>query len=309
MTEQEQGRSKVNIWFSYLRAILLIFGVLLPPAHSFTISDIRVSNHSSSSVTISWVTSSVTDGIVNYGLTTALGKSASDARADDDTHWVQIEALAPETIYYFEVVSGDVIDDNGGDFYTFTTTKIGAGVSYLIYGKVLKQDGFTPADGTIVYVTVTHNSNESYPLSSVTDSSGNWSVNLGNLKNPSTNDIFSYSAGDAIHLFAQGAADGTGVIEDSVSGESPQLIQPDVVLHPLLGDVSGDLRVTAFDAALILRYVVGDIQLPDLSYPAFTKESADVSRDGTISAFDAALILQYVVGLIDHFPKEAQMPP
>jgi hypothetical protein len=31
---------------------------------------------------------------------------------------------------------------------------------------------------------------------------------------------------------------------------------------------------------------------------------ADVSGNGTISAYDAALILQYVVGLIDHFPVE-----
>jgi len=36
---------------------------------------------------------------------------------------------------------------------------------------------------------------------------------------------------------------------------------------------------------------------------------ADVSGNGTISAYDAALILQYVVGLIDEFPAESLLSP
>jgi hypothetical protein len=38
-------------------------------------------------------------------------------------------------------------------------------------------------------------------------------------------------------------------------------------------------------------------------------EVGDVSGDGTISAYDAALIMQFVVGLIDHFPYESKQSP
>ena len=72
----------------------------------------------------------------------------------------------------------------------------------------------------------------------------------------------------------------------------------------VLGDASGNGRVSALDASLILRYVVGSIILPDAVYPAFTAYVADVSGNGRITAFDASLILRYVVGLLDRFPVE-----
>jgi len=66
----------------------------------------------------------------------------------------------------------------------------------------------------------------------------------------------------------------------------------------LLGDVSGDNNVTAYDAALILQHVVGVTNLSSLI------DIADVSGNGSITALDAALVLQYTVNLIDHFPAE-----
>jgi len=57
------------------------------------------------------------------------------------------------------------------------------------------------------------------------------------------------------------------------------------------GDVSGNGSVTAFDASLILQYIVGDTTLTSAQLTA-----ADVSGDGTVSAYDASLILRYVAG-------------
>ena len=66
---------------------------------------------------------------------------------------------------------------------------------------------------------------------------------------------------------------------------------------PLYGDANGDGTVTAADAALILRVIVG---LDTLSpRDAF---NADVDLDGEITATDAALILRFVVGLIPSLP-------
>jgi len=70
------------------------------------------------------------------------------------------------------------------------------------------------------------------------------------------------------------------------------------ILPTLLGDVSGNGAVTAFDAALMLQAVVGLITLPSPAYPCFTIDIADVTGDGTLSALDAAYILQASVGLI-----------
>ena len=68
---------------------------------------------------------------------------------------------------------------------------------------------------------------------------------------------------------------------------------------PLWGDANCDGIVTAADAALILRSVVG---LSALS--AVGAFNGDVDGDLAITAADAALILRYVVGLIDLFPVE-----
>ena len=67
----------------------------------------------------------------------------------------------------------------------------------------------------------------------------------------------------------------------------------------LLGDVSENGEVGAYDASLVLRHVVGLITLtgPDSAI-------ADVSGNGTLSALDAALILRYSVGMISRFPAE-----
>jgi hypothetical protein len=70
--------------------------------------------------------------------------------------------------------------------------------------------------------------------------------------------------------------------------------------EPFYGDVSGNGEITAFDASLILRVVVGILNLGDTEY--LTLYRADVSGNGTVSALDAALVLQYTVGLITEFP-------
>lgn len=66
------------------------------------------------------------------------------------------------------------------------------------------------------------------------------------------------------------------------------------------GDVSGNGKVSAYDAALVLRHVVG---LEELTQDQIQR--ADVSGNGAITAYDAALILRYTVGLINKFPIES----
>ena len=71
----------------------------------------------------------------------------------------------------------------------------------------------------------------------------------------------------------------------------------------ICGDVSRDCRITALDASLVLKYVIGLTDLPTLEIVA-----ADVTDNGNITALDAALILQYTVGLITQFPVQQGAP-
>ena len=71
----------------------------------------------------------------------------------------------------------------------------------------------------------------------------------------------------------------------------------------LLGDVSEEGSVTAFDGSLILQYKVDLIELNESQQTA-----ADVTGNGSISALDASNILQYVVGAISGFPGAGKAP-
>jgi len=199
---------------------IVLISLLLTWALAFgEISNIQVSNLTSASATISWTTTDTTDGCVRYGLTTALGDTACDSRPDDDVHFVEISGLSTDTTYYFEVASGGEVDSNGGSYYTFRTTKVGIGIPYTIYGQV------NPAEESAIVSVVVKDSlsgDLSYLLATLSDTSGMWFLNLGNLKDPTTNDVFSYSVGDSIFITGQAIADREFYDTTTVSGESPQ---------------------------------------------------------------------------------------
>lgn len=71
-----------------------------------------------------------------------------------------------------------------------------------------------------------------------------------------------------------------------------------ITFDPIVyGDANCDGAVTAADAALVLRAMVG---LSELTLRGAL--NADVDEDGEITAADAAMILRYVVGMIDALP-------
>lgn len=74
------------------------------------------------------------------------------------------------------------------------------------------------------------------------------------------------------------------------------------VFPSLFGDVDLNGQIQAFDAALILKHLVGSVSLD-----IFQLANANVSSDTTVSALDATLILQYGVGIIDTLPYDSTM--
>nr|WP_321406359.1 right-handed parallel beta-helix repeat-containing protein [uncultured Carboxylicivirga sp.] len=69
--------------------------------------------------------------------------------------------------------------------------------------------------------------------------------------------------------------------------------------NPLMGDVSLNGHIQAYDASLILQHAASIITLN-----ALQQSVADVSGTAGITAYDASLVLQYVAGIITSFPAE-----
>ena len=247
------------------------------------ISNMEVSNLRSSSATISWTTPDSTDGCVHYGLTGgSLSDTTCDPRPDDDIHFVQLSGLSTDTTYHFEVASGGEIDSNGGSYYTFRTTKVGIAVPYTIYGVV------DPAAGAIVSVVVKSQSGDSScPLSALDDALGVWFFNLGNLKDLTTNDVFSYSVGDSILVSAEAAADGEGRHADTVSGESPQAC--DTLVVATRGDANGDGTIDVGDIVFLVNYLLLGAYGPD------PLEAGDADCNGEVDVGDVIYLVNYLL--------------
>ncbi len=67
----------------------------------------------------------------------------------------------------------------------------------------------------------------------------------------------------------------------------------------LYGDVDGNEAVSAADALMILKSVVGKVTLTDAQ-----KVAGDLDGNGNVNAADALLVLKKVVGKVDKFPVE-----
>lgn len=78
---------------------------------------------------------------------------------------------------------------------------------------------------------------------------------------------------------------------------APVVLRNGVVKVVKYGDVDVNGIVQAYDASLILKYLVNYVTLSGAQ-----KKIGDVSKDGTLSDVDASLIFRYVVGLIDSLP-------
>ncbi len=72
----------------------------------------------------------------------------------------------------------------------------------------------------------------------------------------------------------------------------------------LLGDVTENGTISAFDASTVLQHIVGATTLSGNALAA-----ADVTANGTVSAMDASFILQFVVGNITGFPGQGKKVP
>jgi len=87
-----------------------------------------------------WTTMDKVNGSIVYGTNTLnLNQNAEDVRGDvvDDTHYVTVSGLIPNTVYYYDIISGGVNYNNSGLHYNVTTgPTLALSLPKTIYGKV-----------------------------------------------------------------------------------------------------------------------------------------------------------------------------
>ncbi len=200
---------------------------LLRASPEITPNQVKITNISSSSFTVSWITDKETSGFVQFGETPSLGQTFADDRdqvsgstGNFQTHHVTLKNLKPKTIYFFKISSGGKIFDNSGKPYEVTTAPVIPGTpppSDVVSGIILKQDG-TPAEGVIVYLSLTNTT----PQSTLVRSSGSFVIPLNTALSSNLSNYATYDKeAQILEIFVQGASLGASTIITTTKNDNP----------------------------------------------------------------------------------------
>lgn len=186
-------------------------GVFAPRATPQTTpKQIKITNITDTSFTVSFMTDEVTTGFLKYGtranqLTTQVSDDRDQLAGNVgtyNTHHITVRSLQPQTTYYFTLgtSSNAAFDNNGEPFTVKTHPKLGnLTLAQTIYGTVLTEAS-TPADGSMVYVSIEGTGE----LSTLVRSSGTWAIPLSQARTPAGTEQPPITADTAMNVFAQG---------------------------------------------------------------------------------------------------------
>lgn len=192
-----------------------------------TPSQMKMTNVSSSSFTVSWITEKETSGFIRFGETPSLGQTFADDRdqisgstGSFQTHYVSLKNLKPKTTYFFKLGSGGKIFDNSGKPYEIATAGTISGTfppSDLVSGTILGSDN-TPVDGAIVYLKMANVT----PQSALVRSSGSFIIPLNTALSENLLGFASYDKEAQVEeIFVQGGSRGTATAITTTKNDNP----------------------------------------------------------------------------------------
>jgi len=150
--------------------------------------DVRISNITDSSFTVSWVSDKSTTGFIKWGNSQGSLDSTEldEMETESITHTTTVRGLQPQGGYYFDIYSDGSRFDNGGIPWqvNLTPSLASSGKSELISGRILDSVG-NAVKNALVFVTLDGGS----PLSTTTSPTGGWVISITSAL---TNDLSSY---------------------------------------------------------------------------------------------------------------------
>jgi hypothetical protein len=166
--------------------------------------DIRVSNVTDTSLTISWVTDVESAGFVVWGASDSTVNSVEkESDLKSFTHSVTIDALKPETRYFYKINSdGALVDNKGIPWQTATGASLGLNKnSLLISGSVLTATG-QPVKKSLVYANI-----GGYLFSTLSSDTGNYVFQLASTRSSNLSSYLQVSESQTpVEIFVQAGA-------------------------------------------------------------------------------------------------------
>jgi len=181
----------------------------LPSAKSQNMpKDVKISNITDSSFTITWLTQDKADGFVIWGKSKSLGQTTNEeTKAKGYTHSATITNLEPETTYYFKINSGgDLYDNDGSPWETKTAPKLSSSETPAIQnisGSIVNALG-APAASVLVFVKA----GGSNLLSTYTSENGNWIIPLNKIRTSDLNNSYKINGQDLLEINVQAGPEG-----------------------------------------------------------------------------------------------------
>lgn len=179
--------------------------------------NVRVTNISDSSFSVTWTTDRQTTGFVEYKKAGETNKVETDRIQDDFTHFVDVKNLNPSTQYSFSIGSNDqTFDNNGAPWQVKTGVTLPKNESVFATGKVVDTNG-NPIANTIVSIT----SQSSSTISTYTSEKGGWILNLSNLRSTTLDKSVSLLPTSILEISVQKGSLGTATANVFVENSNP----------------------------------------------------------------------------------------
>jgi hypothetical protein len=171
--------------------------------------DVRISNITDTSFTVSYFTDGAITGVINYGTTTSLGQSALDDRDQEfgkiephKIHNFTIRNLSPVTKYYFTIVSGKGNYTNNSLPFEVTTGPALTGdppPQEPLSGKINTAEGVPPTE-SLIYIVA----NGSQVVSTLAKPDGTYVLPLNSLRTTDLSSYFNLELDTSLKLLAIG---------------------------------------------------------------------------------------------------------
>ena len=172
-----------------------------------TPQDVRVTNISDNSITVSYTTEAQVIGSINYGRDKSLGQTTLDDRDDEGVisprfvHYVTLKNLSPSATYLFSITSGANTYLKDGNPYEITTApSIRANVDEdsLLKGTIIYPEQYSKE--AIIYIT----SQDASTISTIAKDDGNYSSLLNILRDKDLSSYFGFNENTVFDMLVVG---------------------------------------------------------------------------------------------------------